>query len=206
MTRDWTSLNARVTASGLDAALLGALRGRWGYSAGGPLQRELQIAQGPVPAVPHLSPTPVAVADQTLSVWADGDALWLGEKLHLEVRERGATITVTPDASEAAWTLAFVEAHRAGGWLPLHASVLAHAGRAVAITGVSGAGKSTAALRLAGTGLQVLAEDHAWVSPERCTVGFDTHLRAYEDSVRRFAPTCCPRPLGTMSTANSCCP
>jgi len=110
--------------------------------------------------------------------------------LHLSAGEHETTITAFgKQIPETAWTLAFVEAHRAGGWLPLHAAVLIRENRAVALTGVSGAGKSTAALRLAGAKFQVLAEDQAWLHPvDGRIVGLDTHLRAFEDSVRRFAP------------------
>ncbi|GAA5532719.1 hypothetical protein [Deinococcus aluminii] len=187
----FTSLDARVEGCGLDAGTWHELRVRWGHPAGVPVRRVVRIVGGPRPPVPDQPPAALPVPGGTLPLWTRGDQVWLGEHLHLEVTEEGVTLTGGPGVPEAAWVLAFVEAHRAGGWLPLHAAVLTRRGleRAVAVTGASGAGKSTAALRLAGAGLTILAEDQAWVQPASgLTLGLDTHLRAFEDSVRRFAP------------------
>ncbi|GGO18816.1 hypothetical protein [Deinococcus humi] len=95
------------------------------------------------------------------------------------------------------WLLALVEVHRAGGWLMLHAAVLMNCHRAVGLTGVSSAGKSTAALRIAGEGVEVLAEDQAWVRPaDGLTVGLDLYLRALPDTLARFASHLLERSVG----------
>ncbi|MCP2013318.1 hypothetical protein L1280_000446 [Deinococcus sp. HSC-46F16] len=131
-----------------------------------------------------------------LRVRAQGDEVWIGPALHLRVWDGGTEITVASDGRdvpEAAWTLALAEAHRAGGWLALHAAVLTPAPgqeeRGVALSGPSGAGKSTAALRWAHAGGRLAAEDQSWVWPETGrAVGLDRWLRSSEEGVRRFAP------------------
>ena len=78
----------------------------------------------------------------------------------------GNKITVEPDpGTDPADTRAFLTGpvqavlwHQRG-LLPLHASVVARDGRAAAIAGASGTGKSTLAAALAGRGLEVLADD-----------------------------------------------
>lgn len=196
----FTSLEAHVTAHGLEAAVWHGLRLRWGYPGGQGAGRTLRVVAGSRSPRPPGPPTPVPVSGEVLEVWTRDDEVWLGETLHLQAGPGGATLTAAGSGvPDTAWVLAFVEAHRAGGWLPLHACVLSGEGDAgaVAVTGVSGAGKSTAALRLAGRGYAVLAEDQVWIHPPTAqVVGFDTHLRAFEDSVRRFAPHLLPRAAG----------
>jgi hypothetical protein len=78
----------------------------------------------------------------------------------------GSKITVEPEpGTDPADTRAFLTGpvqavlwHQRG-LLPLHASVVARNGRAAAIAGASGTGKSTLAAALAGRGLEVLADD-----------------------------------------------
>lgn len=126
--------------------------------------------------------------EQSVHALWHGDELWLGD-LYAQVSAHKA-ILLGQHAPEAAWALALTEAHRAGGWLPLHAAVFARAGRAVALTGTSGAGKSTAALRLLEAGYSVIAEDRAfWHSSNGQIAGLDQYLRAFDDSVERFAPS-----------------
>ncbi|WP_425147139.1 hypothetical protein [Deinococcus sp.] len=100
------------------------------------------------------------------------------------------SLPLDPSNDEAlASHLALTEAGRAAGLLPLHAAVLARDGRAVGVTGQSGAGKSTAALRLLEAGWSLVAEDSAWLDPVSFRVaGADVGLRVFEASVRRFAP------------------
>ena len=190
----FVSLDARVVGEGLDGPGWATLRERWGYpavsGAGTPPSRTLLIRRGAVPLPPPVDPVMVQVVEAQVPVWAHGDELWLGPSLHLHLQGRDGALTAAGGAQdEAAWLLAFSEAHRAAGWLTLHAAVVERGGRATAISGVSGAGKSTAALRLSAAGLDLLAEDHTWVWPHTgVVVGLDAHLRALDDSVRLFAP------------------
>ncbi|GGO39195.1 hypothetical protein [Deinococcus humi] len=188
--QDFLSLDALVTTSGIGEDVLGPLRQQWGYAGVSSPSRKIILRYGSLAPVPPVAPVEVMVARMPLPVRVRGDELWLGEALHLEVQGGDVCLTLGnhPVPAEA-WFLAWTEAHRAGGWLPLHSAVLMQGEQAVGLTGVSGAGKSTAALRLAGLGVTILSEDQAWVRPEdQRVVGFDQHLRAFDDSVRTFAP------------------
>lgn len=104
----------------------------------------------------------------------------------------GTTISVCPtDRSDPA----AVRAHLLGsvmgallhqrGLLPLHASVVAIGGRAVAFTGASGAGKSTLALALQQRG-------HATIGDDLCAIRLDTDMPVTSTGVTRlklWAPT-----------------
>lgn len=88
--------------------------------------------------------------------------------------------------------VAFHEALRASGMLPVHAAVLARAGRAVALIGPGGAGKSTTLLRsaaAAGSGWSILSEDFSWLDPHSLVLhGWDRGLRLWPGTIARFAP------------------
>jgi len=128
--------------------------------------------------------------ERPLEIRVAGDELWLGDQLWARTGPLEAEVRCLPHgAPTEVWALMLTELHRAGGWLPLHAAVVASGPQAVAITGVSGAGKSTAALCLSAAGMQVIAEDRAFWCPASGEIrGLDTHLRVYDDSLARFAP------------------
>lgn len=197
----WPSLDALVHTPDLSPQAAHALRHFWESPPGGPgaaqaSRRTLHVRTAdlsPVMAGAHAHA--LKVMERDLSAHVLHDDLWLDDgqgRLHLHAA-RGE-VHVAGDPGPEAWSVALTEFHRAGGWLPLHAAVLARAGSetarpAVAVTGVSGAGKSTATLRLAGAGYAVLAEDRAfWSAPTGQVAGLDRHLRAFEDSLRTFAP------------------
>lgn len=196
----WVSLGAAV--EGGPPGLTPALRDFWEDRSGPhPDGRVLHLRAGELPPLaPGVTRQHLPLTGQTVAVWRSGDELWLADALHLRVTAGGATLTFTPlaghpDALEL-WSLALTEAHRAGGWLPLHAALIVREGRAVALSGVSGAGKSTAALRLLAGGWSVLAEDRAfWHAPTGQVAGLDRSLRAFPDSVERFAPALLPQAL-----------
>ncbi|UQN09587.1 hypothetical protein [Deinococcus sp. QL22] len=187
---DWTSLGAQVSAETLPLSLQQELVQRWAtpFRPTGAYRIDLHVA--PLPPPPLGPAREASLSTSTVRVRGSGTQVWIGAGLYLQVGADHTQITVQPQAVHGAdWLLAFGEAHRASGWLPLHAAAVAQAGRAVAVSGVSGAGKSTAALRLAGAGLTVLAEDQTWVHPAAAeVVGLDRFLRAFPDSVGRFAP------------------
>jgi len=185
----FTSLDTQVSGV-VEAQTFQALHRRWGYGTETAPVRSIVLSSGVLPPVPPVLPMNLMLAQVPFPVWVSGDEVWLGEALYLKVSGRNVHLTLGRTAiPEEAWMLAFTEAHRVGGWLPLHAAVLTRLGQGVGITGVSGAGKSTAALRLAGAGLTVLSEDQAWLRPEdQRVVGFDQHLRAFKDSLETFAP------------------
>lgn len=189
----WRSLGLSLETSALSDTAESMLHSRWETAEFGLPALEVRVSTGSVPSRPQGEPQGITLANDRLSVWRSSEALWLGEHLHLQLGdgEKRAQLTVdeSETAAEAAWLLAFVELQRLSGWVPLHAATVARQGRAIAITGVSGAGKSTAALRLASEGWIVLAEDQSWVHPATGQVtGLDRFLRTYPDSLDRFAP------------------
>jgi hypothetical protein len=95
-----------------------------------------------------------------------------GVELQLDGRSRVLAWPRTSNADFASveWSklaihLALCEAQRARGLVPLHAAVIVRDGRATALVGRSGAGKSTALLDAIDAGWSPLAEDFAWLDP-----------------------------------------
>lgn len=194
----WCSLDARVSAApGVPSGWLDALHHDWGLGeaqsgdrSAGTAARTIEIhVATPPPAPPHVTVREVALPDGAVSVQVLGDELWLADRLHVQLGARRSTLTCAPrGAAPDLWALAFTEAHRAAGWVPLHAALIAGRGGVVAVTGPSGAGKTTACLRLRAAGWTVLAEDRAWIGPGTQAAGLDRTLRALDDSLARFAP------------------
>ena len=82
----------------------------------------------------------------------------------------------------AALHLALTEAVRASGLVPLHAAVAANDGRATALLGASGTGKSTTLVRLIRDGWAPIAEDFSWLDPETLVVyGWDRGIRLWPE-------------------------
>ncbi|MBZ9751354.1 hypothetical protein K7W42_10805 [Deinococcus sp. HMF7604] len=197
--RIWASLGAQVHCSpAVPEGWVSALRHDW---ASRPLAlasatRQIQIEVGPLPPVPAGARVqPVVLPDWTVQAQVAGAEVWLEDRLHVRVGT-ATQITVTEDgAGQDLWAVALTEAHRAAGWLPLHAAVVAGPAGAVAISGPSGAGKSTACLRLLAAGRPVIAEDRAWWGPAGEVTGLDRVLRAFDDSLVQFAPHLLGGPL-----------
>lgn len=186
---NWPSLGLSLGTADLTDDLVRTLQARWQTSALADQPLAVTCRPGALPPHPEHPPQTVSVSNSQIEVWAHGEELWLGQHLHVQLAPN-PRITVAPGpVSEAAWLLALAELHRLSGWLPLHAATVGRGEQAVSITGVSGAGKSTAALRLAGAGWTVLAEDQTWVHAVTLRVtGLDRFLRTYPDSLERFAP------------------
>ncbi|GAA5502788.1 hypothetical protein Dxin01_02535 [Deinococcus xinjiangensis] len=187
----WQSLDALVVGADLPDQAEQMLRHLWEKPLG-LAQRTFELQGGELPPVPAAATSGVwTVMERPISAQWHGDELWL-EGLYMRVSAAGASLIWAQQAAfpnPEVWMLALTEAHRAGGWLPLHAAAVAQAGRAVALTGVSGAGKSTALLRLGALGYDLLAEDRCfWHAPSGQVAGLDRYLRAFEDSLQRFAP------------------
>ncbi|GHF80399.1 hypothetical protein [Deinococcus ficus] len=193
----WTSLDLTLDTSALPENSEATLRDRWETQSGppAPYPVTVQVADFPDLTAPERT---VTVSNATTTLRTTKDQVQIGPAL-LHLTPDHATLTLrTPELPELTALLLFSELHRARGWLPLHASTAARNGHAVSITGPSGAGKSTAALRLAGLGYTVLAEDQTWLHPETRRVhGLDCWLRAYPDSLERFAPQLLPQSQGT---------
>lgn len=193
----WTSLDLTLDTSALPENSEAALRDRWQTHSGtpAPYPVTVQVADFPDLTAPERT---VTVSNATTALHTTKDQVQIGPAL-LHLTPDHATLTLRiPELPELTALLLFSELHRARGWLPLHASTAALNGRAVSITGPSGAGKSTAALRLAGLGYTILAEDQTWLHPETRRVhGLDRWLRAYPDSLERFAPHLLAESQGT---------
>lgn len=200
--RTWRSLGAQVEDT-LPEALSETLRQHWEDLPQGSLRSERRLLWrvGELPSVvAQAQRQTLRLIEQQTEVWVRGDEFWVPGTLHVQLG-RVATLTLTPQAAHSppqaleACLLAMTEAHRAGGWLPLHAATVSVGGRAAALSGVSGAGKSTATLRLLAAGYSVLAEDRTFYSAGQ-VAGMDRSLRAFDDSARRFAPAWLPRSAG----------
>ncbi|MBX8465149.1 hypothetical protein [Deinococcus sp. RIT780] len=195
---DWVSLDALVVcAPGVPSNWRDALHHDWGLgrvqASDRPVDtaaRTIEFRVGTLPPAPAGVVTrEVALPDGAAPVQVLGDELWLGGHLHVQLGAHLSVLTCAPQgAAQDLWALAFTEAHRAAGWVPLHAALIAGRGGVVAVTGPSGAGKTTACLRLRAAGWTVLAEDRAWIGPDGRAAGLDRTLRALDDSLARFAP------------------
>jgi hypothetical protein len=188
----WFSLGLQIQAD-LPAALELALQRSWQTPApAAPVDaRTLYIRVGSRPAPPpHGLWQDVSFEGTSWSVCVDRHQLWVENSAYLHWTLDGPCIHMRdPQDVTLPWVLLMTEAHRAAGWVPLHATVIDRPGGAVAVLGHSGAGKSTLALRSLQAGLQVLAEDRAWWCAETgVVVGLDRTLRVFEDSLLRFAP------------------
>lgn len=100
-----------------------------------------------------------------------------------------------PPGWRVALYVAFCEALRASGLLPLHAAVVVRGGKATALAAPSGTGKTTTLVRLLSQGWRPLAEDLSWLDPADGTLyGWDRGLRLWPDGVERLGPTLAAAP------------
>lgn len=181
----------------LPGARADVLRFDWAFHGPRPARWPVHVRTGPQPAAPDLPEQQVQLPDRTVTLRCTPEQVWIAGDLHLHVTPGGAQVTVPDGAggdggARDVWALALTELHRAAGWLPLHAALIGTPTHAVLIGGPSGAGKSTACLRLRAAGLTVHAEDRAWYHPDGHALGMDRTLRAYTDSLERFAPDLLP--------------
>jgi hypothetical protein len=165
-----------------------------------------ETAGSPAPGLFSAAPTVATVPGRTLEVHAAADGWAFGGEdagVFLRIFEQEAGITVWgAERAErtvfAALFLALTEAMRASGLLPLHASVAAREGRAVAFVGRSGMGKSTTLLRAWRQGWTPLAEDFAWLDPESGRVhGWDRGLHLWPEIRERFGADLTAEPWTT---------
>lgn len=158
-----------------------------------PSTTHLRLVRGP--ALADGEPVRLSWSGGQVGALRFGNRVCIPGVLAFEVQTQQTVVEIGPNAkaqAEAAWLglhLAFAETQRAAGWLSLHAALLQVGGRCIAITGQSGAGKSTAALRLMQGGALVVAEDSGWLSPEGELFGWDQNLRLRPGTLARFAPS-----------------
>lgn len=95
----------------------------------------------------------------------------------------------TSTSIEPALHLAICEALRSVGFAPLHAAVIAQQNNSIALTGASGAGKSTSVLHAFSRGWQPVSEDFAWLDLETGWVyGWDRVVRIDYAGAAQFRP------------------
>ncbi len=195
-------LGRALRARGLSPGLAARLRDAWDLPAPSapPHAHSIEIDAGPgvLPPLAWEEEADARLDRATLRVRRRGDAWETGEgawRVRADWTDEGVRIAVRcpqgvaeEDGAWPALHLFVSEAVRADGLLPLHAAVVAREGRAVALLGSSGTGKSTALARLAAGGWTPLAEDFAWLDAERMEVrGWDRGVRLWPEGVRRFA-------------------
>jgi hypothetical protein len=123
--------------------------------------------------------------------WCTGDAdagvelRMRGQRVAIDVRRRAMLPAAFP--VELALRVAMCEALRATGLSPLHAAVIARGGKATALVGSSGAGKSSTLLLATIQDWQPVAEDFAWLDPTTARVfGWDRGIHLTEHALDRM--------------------
>jgi hypothetical protein len=107
---------------------------------------------------------------------------------HARIRAWGIDTSTSPML--LALHVALCEALRGHGLVPLHAAVVERDGKATAILGQSGAGKTSTLLTLLDEGWLPVAEDFALLDPATrrvCGWGGEMGVRLTEDGLRRFS-------------------
>lgn len=191
-TVQFASLQAEITLHDLSPAWNTALQQLWGRQALDTNGYQIGVRRGA--AQGDGEATELSWLGGSLMGWRQGNRLVLPGQVSYEVGPDAAHIELGPQADLSlqdtllALQLAFVEAQRACGLLCLHAAVMRRDEHILAITGASGSGKSTAALRLLRLGWSLVAEDTSWLTEEGVVVGWDEGLRLWPDAQARFAP------------------
>jgi hypothetical protein len=114
--------------------------------------------------------------------------------VHLNLRDGESLIEVwgapQPGSESSLFPALFVamsESLRSSGLLPLHAAVVVRDGRATALAGKSGAGKSTTFWRALDSGWSPLADNFAWLNPDTLVIrGWDRGVLLAPDARERF--------------------
>lgn len=150
-------------------------------------------------ALPDGTPVRVRLQRMSLTALAAEGSWWFGDaEAGVELRPGDVESRIAvwglvredgPAAMYAALFVALAESLRASGLLSLHAAVAVRNGKATALAGASGVGKSTTLWRLVRAGWVPLAEDFAWLDPTSAIVyGWDRGLRLWPEARERFAP------------------
>lgn len=177
---EFTVFGVRCRALDLTRGLERWIRRRWeqGTRIDAPSVYRIDVARRMPPPRPSTHPpasqtTPLDGARLTWlrhaeRWWSTSDG---GSGISLRLFDRRARIRIWTGSTRIevdtllALHVAFSEALRASGLVPLHAAVAVRDGRATALIGPSGVGKSTTLLAAVDDGWLPLAEDFAWLDP-----------------------------------------
>jgi hypothetical protein len=190
-------------ARGMPARLAAWLREHWHFPEHTVPTHPYGITIAPIAPAPRpRSATPRQVrlhGGRELEWWAGGaegaECWWTGTEeagLRLELGAAGSRIELWGAEAggadlHAALYLALCESLRASGLLPLHAAVIVRDGRATALCGRSGVGKSTALLTAVRDGWTPLAEDLSWLDPASLALhGWDRGVRLWPEGRDRL--------------------
>lgn len=117
--------------------------------------------------------------------------VWIGAQesaVHLRLEGQHALLEVYGAHHLEALMVAFLEALRASGLIPLHAAVAARGGRGTALLGASGRGKTTTLIAALEAGYMPVCEDFALLEPVSAVIyGLDRGLRLLPDTLERLA-------------------
>ena len=158
-----------------------------------PFQIELQVISQSPTEFPETAPSDqVQLFSGALAIWNNDPVFWLGSLGtggRIEMLEAGAKLALW-GSSDSRFEIAMIglaEGLRASGLISLHTSMPARDGRALALLGPSGRGKTTSLIRALSGGLQPVCEDFAWCEPGSARVyGFDRGLRLLPDTAKLF--------------------
>lgn len=180
---DFGTLDQRCRATGFPPPLERWLRRCWESAAAPSTNGDCAIDVALLAAPPWTTTPPGDVVETTtldgasLSWRRNGERCWnTGDRdvgVQLTILEQHARIEAWNSAAAShperttplllSLHVAMCEALRARGFVPLHAAVIARDGRATALVGRSGVGKSTTLLSSIDAGWLPIAEDFAWL-------------------------------------------
>jgi hypothetical protein len=196
MPETWRFLGRRFTVDAPERAVR-VLRRLFAFPAleaalGSPWTVEVRSSDAGLPTLEDAFEA--ALHDCTVQVSPTPNGAWLARGsagVLLGLHDERATLTLhgAGDSSDLQPCLmvAGIEALRSSGLVPLHAAIAVRDGAALALTGKSGAGKTTTLLHALRAGFAPLCEDFAWLEPTTMHVyGADRGLRCLPETARRL--------------------
>ena len=194
---EFSILGRSFRATGTDAALAAMLRLRYDFPEyvlpEHPFQIKLEVlSQSPTDFPETTASDQLQMLSGPMAIWNGDPIFWLGSLStggRIEVLEAGVKLALW-GSSDSRFEIAMIglaEGLRASGLISLHTSMPARDGRALALLGPSGRGKTTSLIRALHSGLQPVCEDFAWCEPSTARVyGFDRGLRLLPDTAELF--------------------
>ena len=194
---EFSILGRSLRATGADPVLEAMFRSRLEFPEYAPpeypFQIELEVmAQSPTD-FPETAPSDqLQMLSGPMAIWNSDPIFWLGSSStggRIEMLEAAVKLDLwgSGDSRFEIAMMGLAEGLRASGLISLHTSMPARDGRALALLGPSGRGKTTSLIRALSSGLQPVCEDFAWCEPGTGSVyGFDRGLRLLPDTAKLF--------------------